>query len=214
MYTSIPRRILYQRLRKILAENSNLVDSKYHSLILEAVILINSSAYFTYDRRFYNQRKGLAMGISCSPVLANLYMAIDEMEYVNDFDLYARYIDDIFCLTSDADETNRVSSQGLQINRKKSQHRMEFLDTEVIQEPDFTLHYRLWRKPLNHFQYLPWSSSHALAVKRSVVKGELTRINTNTSKEEFFLEARKDFWHHLVARGYPIRVLRSWFKMV
>lgn len=214
MYTSIPRKSLYLRLIKLIRENPTLVDPNYINLIVDGINIINKSAYFTYDRRFYNQRRGIAMGISCSPVLANLYMAIDEKRYHSCFDLYARYIDDIFCLTDEAHDTVLVQATGLEINWNKSQMRLEFLDTEVIQYPDYSLHFRLWRKPLNHFQYLPWSSSHALAVKRSLVKGELTRINTNSSKQEFFDEASKDFWHHLVARGYPVRVLRSWFKMV
>lgn len=110
MYTSIPRRNLYQRLRKILWDSPTLVDPKYFNLIMDGVVQINSSAYFTFDRRFYNQCKGLAMGIACSRVLANLYMAIDEIEYHHIFDLYARYIDDIFCLVSNAEDTSIVQS--------------------------------------------------------------------------------------------------------
>lgn len=48
------------------------------------------------------------------------------------YDLYAKYIDNIFCLTDEVYDMVYVRATGYEINWKKSQMRFEFLDTKVI----------------------------------------------------------------------------------
>ena len=51
--------------------------------------------------------------------------------------------------------------------------------------------------------YIPWSSAHPEAVKRSFVKAELTRYMILSSKKSYFEESKRMFFMNLRRRGYP-----------
>ena len=62
-----------------------------------------SQSHFLFDGNFYDQIDGVAMGSSLGPVLANLFMSVNEKEWIGDYVtspilFYKRYVDDIFCL--------------------------------------------------------------------------------------------------------------------
>ena len=71
-------------------------------------------SHFLFDGNFYDQIDGVAMGSPLGPVLANLFMAIKEKEWLNNCDspplFYRRYVDDIFCLVKDENEANSFLS--------------------------------------------------------------------------------------------------------
>ncbi|KAI0065892.1 hypothetical protein BV25DRAFT_1797961 [Artomyces pyxidatus] len=62
---------------------------------------------------------------------------------------------------------------------------------------------------MNSYLYIPWSSCHSDASKRSWVKGELIRYVRISSREEDFSKITSLFVKRLRARGYPGRWLRS-----
>jgi hypothetical protein len=49
---------------------------------------------------------------------------------------------------------------------------------------------------------------------RAFIKAELLRFLRASSKQEYFVQARQNFWHQLVARGYPVYVTQKWFRLV
>jgi hypothetical protein len=94
----------------------------------------------------------------------------------------------------------------------------EFLDIEILRienrlQPKH-LATRLFRKPMNRFLYIPWSSAHPLHVKKAFVKAELIRFATVSSQVEYFADARRQFYGNLRRRGYPPQVLDAWFTQV
>ncbi|EYC25025.1 hypothetical protein Y032_0012g1652 [Ancylostoma ceylanicum] len=60
---------------------------------------------FQFDEEFYAQKRGLAMGLRISPLLAIVYLdRIERKSLISGILFYKRYIDDVFVISSNADE--------------------------------------------------------------------------------------------------------------
>lgn len=229
MYTNIPIIGCQKALRKLLSEHPEMISPTLADLVLRMLLLVNTSSWFEYHNQIYWQNKGLAMGTPCAPTVANLYMAIFEAERLarNDKRLlcYYRYIDDIFAIARcyktpggtilPTPATYIAYAPGLQVNWKINEFTLPFLDTRVSLHPKSDrIVTSLYEKNLNHFQYIPWNSAHPKNVKRGFVKAELLRFRMICSDQEAFDAAKQQLFHHLRARGYPVKVLQTWFQMV
>jgi hypothetical protein len=199
---------------------------------IEAMLhVVMTNNLMEYDGVVYHQKEGLAMGTSCAPLVANLYAAW--LERHNGIGrrivskgrllLYNRYIDDIlFVFKGSYEELMHVLKKdmllpGFNISWNYSRSRAVFLDIEFIMNTsmgEVRLHSRLYRKPMNKFMYIPWSSAHPETVKKSFVKAELTRFRTICSLERYFMDARRQFYENLRRRGYPSNILENWFSKV
>jgi hypothetical protein len=163
------------------------------------------------------------MGVACSPDLANLYMGEYEqhMLSVDKILLYQRYIDDIFTIIiadseEDAERHFRHSMPappGLEFTVEVSEHRMVFLDLEIFRnKKDSHFQFRAYRKPLNHFERIPFSSAHPYWMKRGAFVGELSRLATLSSCIAYYQSAVDDLKRIYLGRDYPLSVINSWVK--
>jgi len=197
------------------------------SSIKQMVQFVMDNNFFGYRGQTFRQVKGLAMGTSCAPVLANIYAAYFERKarvvHREGVLLYVRYIDDILCLFQGTKEeavafTQKFRLGSLEVRWDASPLRKEFLDIELIRGSQplglRACHTRLFRKEMNRFLYIPWSSAHPSHVKKGFVKAELTRFAIICSTPVFFAEARQEFYGNLRRRGYPAKTLIEWFKQV
>lgn len=73
---------------------------------------------------------------------------------------------------------------------------------------------RVFKKKLNHHQYIPWSSAHPDTVKKAFMKAELTRYLIISSSVQLFEERVGKFVEDLSRRGYPAQILVRWSKQV
>lgn len=225
-YTNIPP----QECAKVIAGAWDLYchsSSISSSAILSMVRFVMDNNFFAYQGQTFRQIKGLAMGTSCAPVLANIYAAYFERKarivHQEGVLLYVRYIDDILCLFQGTKKAAARFAEvfrlgHLEVRWSVSSLRNEFLDIELIRGNQQlglrVCETRLFRKELNKHLYIPWSSAHPLHVKKGFVKAELTRLAIISSKNEFFAEARKEFYGNLRRRGYPPQALNLWFQQV
>jgi hypothetical protein len=173
------------------------------------------------EREFYHQKKGLAMGVACSPDIANLYIGEYEQHIKNHPEIlyYGRFIDDIFSIIIAPSETEAMNiaktiiepAPGLEYKWESNSKRIVFLDIEIsISNQSFE--YKPYRKPLNHFERIPWSSAHPLWMKRGTFVGELGRIANLSSSIDTFLAAVEDLKRIYIARDYPLKLVKSWIK--
>jgi hypothetical protein len=194
--------------------------------LAQMIKFIMDHNYFSFQDQVWKQQGGLAMGTSCAPVLANIYAASFERHKIVDLPgvlLYNRYIDDIACIFKGSLEKlttfqKKVKLGSLVVKWDCSKLKNEFLDIEILRienrlQPKH-LATRLFRKPMNRFLYIPWSSAHPLHVKKAFVKAELIRFATVSSQAEYFADARRQFYGNLRRRGYPPQVLDAWFTQV
>ena len=171
------------------------------------------------------QIKGLAMGIACSPDLANLYGAHFEELILSDNDLssripfFGRYLDDVLCIVyaNDAAEATALATQirydGVEIEWSCSEWHTPFLDLFVYIDPaDGQVHHKPYSKPMNHRERIPWASHHPKDVKKGTFIGEMSRLAALSSKPEHYLEAVEDLKSLYIARGYPTDLVRKWIR--
>jgi len=177
--------------------------------------------YFLYQGRLYQQMNGIAMGTACAPAVANIYAATFEeisMPLWKELGLvfYSRYIDDIFLIFQGPSQglqelLSKVELPGLEITWDYSFSRLSFLDVDVRLSQG-EIETSVFRKELNKYMYIPFSSGHPLSVKKALVKAERTRMKTICSSPELFHECQEVFRLNLYRRGYPSSLLLKWFS--
>jgi hypothetical protein len=193
--------------------------------LAQMITFVMDNNYFSFQEQVWKQIGGLAMGTSCAPVLANIYAAFYERHKIVNAKgvlLYVRYIDDILCIFKGTEKARMAFQQkcklgSLTITWDCSETENEFLDLEILRiqnQLGSFLVTRLFRKPMNKFLYIPWSSAHPLHVKKAFVKAELTRFVMVSSEVGYFAESRRQFYGNLRRRGYPPQILENWFTQV
>jgi hypothetical protein len=196
---------------------------------LTALVLQNN--YLSFQGKYYHQVSGTAMGTALAPTYANLFVAAYEKEldvpHSPGLLYYGRYIDDVLAIARGSRDVvdafikvlNAIHP-ALNFEVEASQVGLPFLDAFVQVDRASSaigsgrIVTRVYQKPLNAYQYIPWSSYHPNSVKLAFVKGELIRYVRLSSFESDFIQIRRDFWLRLRARGYPIRWLRKAFSVV
>lgn len=199
------------------------------SFLYRAIRLINDHALFHFEGQPFLQAKGLTMGASCSPDIANLTCAGYEnkgscKEFREDPStlFYVRYIDDICTAvyaTSKEEADRSIARHNLGPLHitwacvAEDEGPSPFLDLSIYILPRSThFDYKLYRKPFNRFMRIPWSSAHPVQVKKACFSSELTRIATCTSQLHDYNAAVAEYREILLARGYPSKVLHSWVR--
>ena len=102
-----------------------------------------------FNRKYYKQVDGVAMGSPLGPALANIFMCSFESKWLrdcpNDFKpvFYRRYIDDIFVLFSSPDHADKFREYLLSKHpnikfsiQKEEDGRLPFLDINISREND------------------------------------------------------------------------------
>ncbi|CDR48584.1 RHTO0S18e03334g1_1, partial [Rhodotorula toruloides] len=201
------------------------------NFIGEATSFVLENNYLSFQDQVYHQTDGTAMGTSMAPTYANLFVAAFEdqfkIPYLDNLLYYGRYIDDVLAIVHGSKEKalkvvehlNALHPK-LQFDAEISDRAIPFLDIHLYLRKDtvtpgkVTLHTKVYQKPLNAYQYIPWSSYHPESVKLAFIKGELTRYIRISSSYSDYLRVAQLFWKRLRRRGYPVRWLRRAFKMV
>jgi len=142
--------------------------------------LLFSNNVFTYDNKFYKQNKGIAMGSKCGPTIANIYLSCLEQSFLQIHKpiFYARYIDDIFCITNLEFNLDLLiyNFDYLKLNAVSS-NMVNFLDLNIyFDEITYKIKFSLYIKPTNTFSYLLTSSNHPSFITKNLPKGIFIRI--------------------------------------
>ena len=179
MYPNIPRARAYQILGEFARDACPEPD--YVNLITKLAQWSDNHLVFEHKGRYFHQKEGLAMGIPAAPDVANLYMSYFEDSFASEFLLYKRYIDDVFCLVeadskkAALEQCAKVHADGLTLTWSVEEKAVNFLDLTISLEAGY-LSFKPYRKPLNNYERLPYTSAHPLHVKRAAFLGEVSRI--------------------------------------
>jgi hypothetical protein len=221
MYTNIPQAASSEICTRIFKDQKTTSSLPSSDTIGKALMFIMKSNVFEFQDHVYIQADGLAMGTSCAPVVANLYMAWFESEllpilYERGVVYYGRYIDDIFMIFDGTEDTLRECIHFLQvpdldISWDWSTSSMPFLD--VLVRDEGVLVTEVYQKRLNLYMYIPFSSAHPLRVKKALVKAERTRFAMICNSKEALARVESHFRLNLYRRGYPSKLLDRWFRM-
>jgi hypothetical protein len=190
-------------------------------------LAVNSPLFVKFHGNYFKQIKGIPMGQSCSPDIAQLYGAVQERDDPVVSQLIAdpctlffgRFIDDVLfiCYADDDAHALRMCSKitypGLDMDWSVTEWSAPFLDMRIfVDRASCTIEHMPYRKPLNHHERIPWVSSHPKDVKRGTFLGEMSRLATLSSRLETYEEALCHLKTLYIARGYPSLLLNSWLR--
>ena len=200
-------------------------SQEWQHLFVRCFQFANKGLIIDFNGETAEQIRGLAMGIACSPQLANLYGAkfenvIMEEQIMKDrVPFYGRYLDDVLAIVyaESSDEAlaiaKRIEFKDVEVEWSASEWHTPFLDMFVYIDPaSRQLEHKPYRKPLNHRERIPWASHHPKDVKKGTFIGEMSRMAVLSSRIEHYSEAVADLRSLYVSRGYPFDLVRKWAK--
>ena len=155
---------------------------------------------------------GTAMGTKMAPSYANLFMGVLENQMLCTYHhkplVYFRYIDDIFMIWTEGEESlhdflKHCNNQNKNILFKQtvSNTSIPFLDVNVTLN-NGKLHTDLYSKPTDKHQYLYYTSCHPKHTKTSLPYCLALRLRRICSTEKDFEIRIKEMTQHLLNRGY------------
>ena len=196
------------------------VDASFVTDLTRLTEFILKHNYFTFDEKMYLQTNGTAMGTKMAPSYANIFMCVLEESFLSICEkkplLYLRYIDDIFMIWTDSDESlmEFVSDFG-KVNRsikftmKKSQTEIDFLDVKLKVVDGNKISTTIYHKPTDKHTYLRNESFHPTHCRKAVVYSQFLRYRRIISDNEEFEKQAIKLGGFFLQRGYPIRVIKT-----
>ena len=162
LYTNIPHKEGLEALKKTL--HNEKIPRKKANTILEFSELVLNSNQFKFLGQHYLQMSGTAMGTKMAPSYANLFMGVLEKQMLSSYKhkplVYFRYIDDIFMIWTDGEDSlndflAHCSNQNknIQFEQTISNISIPFLDVSVTLEGG-KLTTDLYCKSTDKHQYL------------------------------------------------------------
>lgn len=224
LYTNIPQDLLIDYSKQTWREYNSDEEAKdqanFIACIVEFVIRNN---FFTYNKEFYQQINGIAMGTNAAVHLANLFLNFSFDKKIASHPevlYYFRYIDDILILFDNSKNSLHTLTHLIQTSEgnifwtiDSPSKEVSFLDTTIFIK-DNKISFKIFQKDINIYSYLPFHTYHDKNVLKGFIKGELIRyIRLSTSVNDFF-SLRKLFWSRLKARGYSEYFLEPIFASI
>ena len=152
------------------------------------------------------------MGNKVAPSYANLFMGVLEQQMLSSYKykplVYFRYIDDIFMISTEGEETLNDflthcnnQNKNIQFEQTISKDSIPFPDVSVILE-NGKLTTDLYSKPTDKHQYLYFTSCHPKHTKTSLPYCLALRLGRIRSTDTLFQKRTQEMKHHLLQRGY------------
>ncbi len=225
LYTNIDTELGLRLVRKFLTEQQ--VPSARTDLIMSLLAFVMTNSYLRFRDQIYHQIDGTAMGTACAPTYANIVVYMLEKDVITELTgrvhLYRRFLDDVFAyLNADVADEFMVRMNALhpKLRFEFVSHPSEasFLDLRIHKGPRFTssavFDLSVHQKKMNLYLYIPFSSFHTDAMKRSFIQTELMRYIRNSSNATDYMQLKHIFYQRLRDRGYPSSFLLPIFNTI
>ena len=223
MYTNIDTEDCISRLSTFLLDAETQAKFPHYNpkALIAAIKIVMRNNRMKFGDIYARQLIGIAMGMSPAPTIANLYVAIHERaKIIGKFDslsYYRRFIDDGFAIWKhhpdpDIDAANYKSFQdairggGLDWTFTKRAKQVDFMDLTITIE-DNKLSTNLFQKPLALHLFIPPHSCHPKKCFKGLVTGMTLRIHRLCSHQRDIDHWTKQFYTHLLDRGYHREVI-------
>ena len=132
---------------------------------------------FEFNKEYFNQTSGTAIGTNLAPGYANLFLSKFERNMLNQYptrpSIWCRYINDIFMIWNDSEDKlndflayiNTVNP-AIQFTHVHSFKSVNFLDVLVTLTNDGTISTDVYTRPTDTCQYLHMNSCHPNYAKK------------------------------------------------
>ena len=177
-----------------------------------------SNTYLTFQKKFFKQVHGTAMGASISVTAANLAMESLESRALSSFNprprVFLRYVDDCFSVV----KKSALSAFLLHLNsmdpaiqfttEEEVNGRLPFLDV-LVKRDGSRLSFSVFRKETHTGKYLSFSSVHPMCQKKSVVASLVRRAEKLSSTPENQAAELATIRRDLSSSGYPSSLIQA-----
>ena len=219
MYTNIDTHQCLQRLTTFLTDPTTSTNFPHLSPVplIEALNIIMHNNRMTFGDIFVHQHKGIAMGMSPAPSIANLFVAIYEETYIKPFPLTVlpflkRFIDDGFGIwiknpnpTIDTQNWENfqtlINGMGLTWEFSQRSNEVVFMDL-TISLTNGRIATKLFAKPMALHLYIPPFSCHAPGVATGLIHGHFYRVIMLCTHQHDITRELSTFFTRLLDRGY------------
>lgn len=205
------------------------VPLQRREFLMALLRFVMHNSYLSFSGQTYHQTDGTAMGTAVAPTYANIFVYMLERPLVQEYmqlgllHLYKRLLDDVFAYLA-AEFAMAFAARLNSLHPKLKyevvmgdQHAI-FLDLHIYKGPRFQqqglLDLKVHQKSMNLYLYIPYTSFHTDASKRSFIQGELMRYIRNTSSLEEYCKLKHVFYQRLRDRGYPAQMLKDIFNSI
>ena len=206
LYTKILHKEGLEALR-ITLDRENIPSAKAN-IIIKFSELVLTSNHFKFLGQKYLQMSSTAMGTKMAPSYTNLLMGVLEQQMLSSYKYkplaYFRYIDDIFMIWTEGEETlneflTHCNNQNkhIQFEQTISKNSIPCLDVSVIFE-NGKLTTDLYSKPTNKHQYLYSTSCHPKHIITSLPYCLALCLRHICSNDTLFQKRTHEMKHHLL----------------
>ncbi|XP_077148180.1 uncharacterized protein LOC143808889 isoform X2 [Ranitomeya variabilis] len=219
LYSNIGHKEGIEAVTHFLDQNSS-IDRGHDSFLLDLLTFVLHHNFFLFDRVYYLQKSGVAMGAKCAPAYANTFLGWWEEKFVYPLPAFAthvhawlRFIDDIFILWKGTEEDcveffNTLNSNpyNIYLTYSFSASEITFLDLRIFSHGN-GLATDLYRKPTATNSLLEFTSFHPWHTKVGVPTGQFLRVRRNCTRDCDFSVQARDLTDRFQQRGYPKRII-------
>ena len=186
--------------------------------------------YEVFNKSYYRQKLGIAMGNPCAPPLAILFLDQLETKALEATPLkpvfLARYIDDYAGIWTHGEQALKdflsfMNSQhpnlAFTMDYTRAGQGVPFLDTLVTVETSENitkLETELFIKPTNSGIILHSTSAHPKATKHNIIRNMFHRAYNNSSNKQKEDRSIDKVWNLLLENGYTLRLLKRLLREV
>lgn len=184
---------------------------------------------FVFNRKYYLQIKGTAMGKRFAPSYANIFMANWEEKALGECPIqprcFYRYLDDIFGIWEGSKDTFQEfikilndQDPSIQLTTEMGDEKIVYLDTIVYKGAQFwknnQLDIKVYFKTTDKHALLHKSSWHPKHTFRGLIESQILRFKRICTQERDFEEAIQILFRALKPRGYNRAFLKDCLKRV
>ncbi|CAF4707022.1 unnamed protein product, partial [Rotaria sp. Silwood2] len=222
LYTMLPQEESLNILAEFLRlHNCEKVNGLSIDTIIELARVVLQANAFVYNKKFYRQIIGGAMGSAFTLTLANIFMWKWERQTIlpklASHEVYGRYIDDVFFTSNESeDKVKQIldAANNFHPNIKleyKIGKSLPFLDV-LVQNNNGILVSSLYHKPSAQPTVVSFLSDHPRHVFRNVIQTALTRAVRYSSTFEIFNNERRVIRLMFLYNGYPSNYINQQFE--
>ena len=213
LFTNIPlNETINHAVDLIFQANPNIKINKFN--LTKLFKFCTSQTHFLFNGNYYNQTDGVAMGSPLAPVLANIFMGINEDKWINNYDktkpvFYRRYVDDILAVFDNEQQANDffeyINKQHpnlkftMEIN---TNNQIPFLDTHIT-NIDKNIITKTYHKPTYTGLLLNFKSFAPFPYKINLIKCLIDRAFKINNTWTGFNSDIKSLTNTLIDNSYP-----------
>ncbi|XP_073514025.1 uncharacterized protein [Phyllobates terribilis] len=223
LYSSIRHHDGLEAVSLFLQESN--IDKSMCEFIIILLQFILEHNIFIFNKKIYLQKQGTAMGASCAPSYANLFLGAWERQLFHDgvdgihlVQGWMRYINDIWfiwegstiqlekffgCLNQNCLNIKLTFQYGREVN---------FLDLHIWAISNGYLMTDVYRKDTATNTILHSSSSHPPATIKGIPVGQFLRLRRICTDNELFQHQSQDLTRRFKDRGYSNRTIKAGYK--